>query len=677
MPNNTNRKIFDKLVSKTKIYLVIIAILLIALCIYEVRFITPAIIGYALIIMYACWTNNKRKAELSEHIKDLTLTVDTAAKSTLINSPFPLVIIETDGNIIWKSSKFIHEFANIDINNYLNNIVKEIKLELENGSNEDKKELQDLILKQVKIGSKTYKVVGEYVESKEKQKNNNKEYMTTLYFIDETKNILLEQKYNNSKLCVGIIMIDNYEEIMQRLSDEDKPILTAQIERNLYDWAATFEGLIIKSERDTFILLLQQKYLKQLEEDKFNILDKIKELEIPGKVQSTLSIAIATEESSNYEKYKTAQSMIDIALGRGGDQAILRKDGEYIFFGGRTQELEKRTKVKARIVANALQELMEEAENIFVMGHTNSDIDAMGASLGVYRLAKTIGKQAYIVNTTVGSTLDSFLQTAKEDEEYQKTIIGKDEAIEKINENSLLVVVDTHKTSYVDVPELLEKTNKIVVIDHHRRGTDFIENALLTFHEVYASSACELVTELLEYSEQEIKLTQLETEGLYAGIMMDTKNFTFKTGVRTFEAAAYLRKCGVDIIKVKKWFQSDLETYNKISEIVANAEIINDTIGISVYDKEEPDTSLICAKAADELLTISDITASFVIGNLGDKICISGRSIGDINVQLILEKLGGGGHITLAGAQVEGMSIEEVKQELIIRINEYFTEISN
>ena len=328
MPNNTNRKIFDKLVSKTKIYLVIIAILLIALCIYEVRFITPAVIGYALIIMYACWTNNKRKAELSEHIKDLTLTVDTAAKSTLINSPFPLVIIETDGNIIWKSSKFIHEFANIDINNYLNNIVKEIKLELENGSNEDKKELQDLILKQVKIGSKTYKVVGEYVESKEKQKNDNKEYMTTLYFIDETKNILLEQKYNNSKLCVGIIMIDNYEEIMQRLSDEDKPILTAQIERNLYDWAATFEGLIIKSERDTFILLLQQKYLKQLEEDKFNILDKIKEIEIPGKVQSTLSIAIATEESSNYEKYKTAQSIIDIALGRGGDQAILRKDGK-------------------------------------------------------------------------------------------------------------------------------------------------------------------------------------------------------------------------------------------------------------------------------------------------------------------------------------------------------------
>ena len=677
MPNNTNRKLFDRLVSKTKIYLVIIAILLIVLCCYEINYITPSILVYVLILMYAYWTNNKRKAELSEHIKDLTLTVDNAAKSTLINSPFPLVIIETDGNVIWKSSKFINEFANIDINNYLNNIVREIKLEIENGSEEDKKELKELIQKQIKMGEKTYKVVGEYVRSKDKDKKKENEYMTTLYFIDETENLELEQKYNDSKLCVGIIMIDNYEEIMQRVSDEDKPVLLAQIEKNLYDWAVEFEGLIIKAERDTFVVLLEQKYITKLEEERFNILDKIKDINIPGKLQSTLSIAISLEGNSNYEKYKSAQAIIDIALGRGGDQAIIRKDGKYIFFGGRAQELEKRTKVKARIVAHALEELILESENVIVMGHSNSDIDAMGASLGIYRLAKTIGKEAYIVNETAGFSLDNFIKAAKNEEEYQKTIIGKDEALNKITTETLLVIVDTHKASYVEVPELLEKTNKIVVIDHHRRSTDFIENVILTFHEVYASSACELVTELIEYSENDITLSQTETEGLYAGIMMDTKNFTFKTGVRTFEAAAYLRKCGVDIIKVKKWFQSDLETYNKISEIVANAEIVNETIGISVYDKEDTNCNIVCAKAADELLTISDITASFVIGNLGDKICISGRSIGDINVQVILEKLGGGGHITLAGAQVEGMNTQEVKQELIIRINEYFTEISN
>ncbi len=297
--------------------------------------------------------------------------------------------------------------------------------------------------------------------------------------------------------------------------------------------------------------------------------------------------------------------------------------------------------------------------------------------MGLYRLAKSLNKEAYIVYNSTGIGLQNFIQTAKQEKEYEEALIGKSEAISKISSETLLIIADTHKKNYVDVPELLEETSKIVIIDHHRKSPDYIEDAILTFHEVYASSAAELVTEILEYAQKEIELTTLEAEALYAGIMMDTKNFTFKTGVRTFEAAAYLRKCGVDIIKVKKWFQSDLKTYNKISKIVENAEITNETIGISTYTENDKDANIICAKAADELLTISDITASFVIGKLGDKVCISGRSIGDINVQVILEKLGGGGHITLAGAQVEGMTIEEVKQELINRINEYFFEIAN
>ena len=256
-------------------------------------------------------------------------------------------------------------------------------------------------------------------------------------------------------------------------------------------------------------------------------------------------------------------------------------------------------------------------------------------------------------------------------------IINNEVALENVDEDTLLVVVDTHKTNYVDAPELLDKVQNIVVIDHHRRSTDYIENATLMFQEVYASSAAELVTELLQYAEVKIDLKTIEAESLYAGIMMDTKNFTFKTGVRTFEAAAYLRRCGIDIIRVKKWFQSDLKSFNTIAGIVKKAEIVNDTIAISTYEKKTKDASIICAKAADELLTISDITASFVLGKLGDKVCISGRSIGDINVQVILEKLGGGGHITLAGAQVEGMTVEETKQELMNRINEYFSEIEN
>lgn len=637
MPKNNSVKVFDKLISKTKVYLGIIAILLITICFYEHRFIMPAILIFILIVMYAYWTNNKRKLELSDHIKDLTGAVDNAAKNTLINSPFPLIVIETDGNVIWKSSKFIREFANIDIGTYLTNIIKEIKLEIENSSEENKKELKELIKKQMQIGSKTYKILGEYVKASKNKENN--EYMLSLYFIDETQNTELETRYINSQICVGVIMIDNYEEIMQRVSAEDRAIITATIEKSLYDWATEFKGLIVKSERDTFIVILEQQYLIKLETEKFTILDKIKEISIPGKLKSTLSIAISNEGETNYQKYKSAQGCIDIALGRGGDQAIIRKDGKYTFFGGRAQEIEKRTKVKARIVAHALEEIMHESKNVIIMGHANSDIDAIGSAFGIYRMAKTIGKEVYIVNEVASTGLDSFIKLVQENEEYEGVIIGKDEAIEKITSETLLVVVDTHKSSYVEVPELLSKTNKIVIIDHHRRSTDFIENAILTFHEVYASSACELVTELIEYSEKDIKLSTIETEGLYAGIMMDTKNFTFKTGVRTFEAAAFLRKCGIDIIKIKKWFQSDLETYNKISEIINKTEIIKGTIGISRYNEKDKQANIICAKAADELLTISDITASFVIGNLGDKVCISGRSIGDINVQVILEKL--------------------------------------
>ena len=365
---------------------------------------------------------------------------------------------------------------------------------------------------------------------------------------------------------------------------------------------------------------------------------------------------------------------MDVVLGRGGDQAAIRENEIYKFFGGRAQEVEKRTKVKARVVAHALENLIKESNKVMIMGHTNPDIDAMGSAMGIYRLVKDLGKNAYIVTSNETTTLQSFKESLMEEPEYEDILINKEVAEENMDEETLLVIVDTHKTNYVEAPELLNKTEKIVVIDHHRRSADYIENATLTFQEVYASSAAELVTEILQYATTKINLKTIEAESLYAGIMMDTKNFTFKTGVRTFEAAAYLRKCGVDIIRVKKWFQSDLASFNKIAEIVKKAEIVNDSIAIASYNRKTKDASLICAKAADELLTISNITASFVLGNIGEKICISGRSIGDINVQVILEKLGGGGHITLAGAQVEGMTMEEVKQELIIRINEYFVE---
>lgn len=629
---NNNMNMFENIETKAKVYLAIIAVALILLCINAPTYIIPSIIIYIAIILYTMWIYNKRKYEISSYINELTLNVDSAAKNTLINSPFPLIILETDGNVIWRSSKFNKEFANVGINNYIDDITKEIKVDIDNNN-------IPAIDKEIDIDEKTYHVIGDYVKIKQKDKRKTSKYMTILYFVDITESKELLKKYNDSKTCIGIIMIDNYDEIIQRIAAEEKPGVMAEIEKTLYDWAIESEGIIIKTERDTFVYAFEQKHLEEMQNEKFSVLDKIKEIKTSEKIQITLSIAISNEGNTNYEIYQTANDAMDIALGRGGDQAVVRTDGKYSFFGGRAQELEKRTKVKARVVAHALEELIEDAENVIIMGHQNGDMDSIGSSLGLYRFAKTIKEEVYVVNSTKNLAINSFIDALNEQEEYKGAIIDKSGAISKINTNTLLIVTDTHKKNFVEVPELLDKTENIVIVDHHRKSTDFIENATLTFHEAYASSASELVTEIIEYGTNDIVLNQIEAEGLYAGIMVDTKNFTFKTGVRTFEAAAYLRKYGIDIIRVKKWFQSDLESYNVIADIVKKAEIINESIGISEYEEKDKNANLICAKAADELLTISNITASFVIGNQGDKICISGRSIGDINVQIILEKL--------------------------------------
>lgn len=670
---NNNRKMLENLVSRTKIYLAIILILLIILCCDDTKYIIPSIIVYSAIVGYTYYANRKRKSEISETLQDLTLTVDSAAKTSLINSPFPLIIFETDGNVIWRSSKYISEFADIDMNLYINDLSNEIRNEIE----ENSKNYKDII-KNVTIENKEYKLLGRYVHVKNRNKDKkNNEYMIILYFIDETENVKLQKEYKDSKSCVGLIMVDNYEEIIRSIDSSEKPIVSAEIDRKIFEWANKTNGVLIKSDRDRYVYLFEQRYLDDVKEDKFSILDGIKEINTKEKVQFTLSIAVSNEGQTDKEKYESAQTAMDVVLGRGGDQAVIRENEIYKFFGGRVEEVEKRTKVKARVVAHALEKLIKKSKKIMIMGHTNPDMDSIGSCLGIYRLSKSLDTNAYIVISDTAESISSFKQEMEKDSEYEDIIINKEVALENIDEDTLLVVVDTHKTNYVDAPELLDKVQNIVVIDHHRRSTDYIENATLMFQEVYASSAAELVTELLQYAEVKVDLKTIEAESLYAGIMMDTKNFTFKTGVRTFEAAAYLRKCGIDIIRVKKWFQSDLKSFSTIAGIVKKAEIVNETIAISTYEKKTKDASIICAKAADELLTISEITASFVLGKIGDKVCISGRSIGDINVQVILEKLGGGGHITLAGAQVEGMTIEETKQELINRINEYFAEIEN
>ena len=668
---NSNRRIFDSLVSRTKIYLVLIFILLVIICILKPVMIIPSIFMFALIMGYTYFANNKRKSEISQHLQDLTLNVNAAAKNSLIHSPFPLIILETDGNIIWRSTRYVSEFANEDMSLYIGELLDNINKKIEIQKDEPDKSIKE----EIRIGNNDYKVLGEFIKSgtMNKKKQTDK-YMMILYFIDETEENKLKKEYENSKNCVGIVMIDNYEETMLQIDAEERPQVIAEMEKSIYEWANRIDGILIKADRDRFVYIFDYKYLDRIKEDKFSILDTIKDITINNKVQVTLSIAISNDGETNKEKYKTAQAAMDVILGRGGDQAAIRENEKYQFFGGRTTEFEKRTKVKARIVAHALEELIKESEQVMIMGHKNPDIDAVGSALGIYRLARSLEKRANIVATTEGLALRELMQSLSEDEEYKDVIINKEVADNKITPETLLIVVDTNKSTYVEMPELLEKTNKIAIIDHHRRSTDFIKESILTFHEVYASSAAELVTEVLQYTEAQPKLTTLEAEALYAGIMMDTKNFTFKTGVRTFEAAAYLRKYGIDIIKVKKWFQTDLETYKKIMNIIEKTEIYRDVIGISTYESEDSSAGLVCAKAADELLTIGNITTSFVIGTTENGISISGRSVGEINVQIILEKMGGGGHSTVAGVQIQGKTIYEVKQELLQRIDEYFEE---
>ena len=666
--SGNNRKLFDNLVSRTKIYLVIIFILLVIVSILKPNLIVPSLVIYILILGYTYFANNKRKSEISEQLQDLTLTVDSAAKTSLINAPFPLIIIETDGNVVWKSLKFATEFANVDINTYINDLIIDIKAEIEKDKNKEQR--RKSIIKNITIGKKKYKVQCELSKTKRSERKKVAEYMAILYFIDETEKYELEKENKDKSTCVGIIMVDNYEEVMQRVNAEQKTQLMAKVESTIYDWVNQTNGILVKEDRDTYVYIFEQRNLEKIKEDKFAILDTIKDIVRKDKIQLTLSIAISSEGKTDNEVYKSASAAMDVILGRGGDQAVIRENGKYQFFGGKVEEVEKRTKVKARIVAHALEELIMECDKVIIMGHSNPDIDAIGSALGVYRIATSLRKDAYIVADRESPSIKAFTECLPE--EYDNVLISEETALNEIDSETLLVVVDTHKKSYVEQEELLDKTNKIVVIDHHRRSADFISQSILTFQEVYASSAAELVTELIQYTQNEVELPTIEAEALYAGIMMDTKNF--KTGVRTFEAAAYLRRCGIDIIKVKKWFQSDLESYKRISEIVKKSEIIHDTIAISTYEVQEKDTSLICAKAADELLTIGNITASFVLGTMENKICISGRSIGDINVQIILEKLGGGGHITLAGAQLENVTIEEAKQELIQKIDEYFSE---
>ena len=493
-----------------------------------------------------------------------------------------------------------------------------------------------------------------------------------LTFVDITDCMNSLKALEDTRTVIGLLYIDNYEEVMASIDDTRIPILTALIERKLSNFASNSGGLIKKFEKDRFLFVTSRKSLEDLKDKKFEILNEIKEVKSGEHIPVTLSIGIGICDTSLDLALKSAKTAIDLALGRGGDQVLI-KDGEnYLFYGGKSGEVSHNARIRARVKADALKELISDSSNIYVMGHKNCDLDSLGSSIGIYAIARSVGKECHIVLDDVSVGVKRLCQRIKEDNLFDEMFVKSSVAIEKLTEKSLVIVMDTHRQSIVESEELLKRANRTVVVDHHRKSTDFIENAVLIYHEPYASSTSELVTEMIRYLG--VKLKSIEADALLAGITVDTKNFAVKTGAITFESAGYLRRNGADSVRVRLLFQNDLESYKAKAITVKDSEIYKDNIAISVCPSNVENSALTAAQAADDLLNITGIKASVVLCKQGDTIYLSARSFGDINVQVIMEKLGGGGHLGVAGAQLKSMDIENAKNLLKEKIDEYLEE---
>ncbi|MBK5251403.1 MAG: DHH family phosphoesterase [Peptostreptococcaceae bacterium] len=656
---NRNR-FFKALVPDTKIYLWIIGILALVIFAYDKVY---GILGLVLLVylIYYNWTTSyKRKKKWTHYIESLSSEIDSASKYAILNLPVPLIILEFDGMVTWYNSKFSEVVKEKDL---LERNIEEIipGFKISEVLKEDTDSGRDI---KFTIKGRLYQTLYNVVKADKDR------YIVILYFIDRTELSKLTTKYEEEQTALVQIEVDDYDDVISSTEEGKRPLVIAEIDRRLNLWATRMNGIIKKQQTDKYVVFFDSRYLENQIAKKFDILDEIREIDQGNKIPVTLSIGASFRKGNFGQLEEDSVAALELALGRGGNQAVVKKDALFDFYGGKTKALEKRNKVKARVVSHALKQLLDQSSRVIIMGHKIPDMDSFGASIGVYRMALNRGKDAFIVMNGEEGNIEAIYDKFWNSKGY--AFIKPQRAQEIFDDKTLLVVVDTHRPSFVQCPELLELTDRIVLIDHHRRGTEFIENTVLRYLEPYASSTSELVTEILQYIEDRMTLEKIEAEALMAGIMVDTKNFSLKTGVRTFEAASFLRRAGADTTDVRQLFKDDLELFVSRAEIVRKAEIIRDGIAISVCAECEGNIQLVIAQAADTLLNIKGINTSFVIGAKKDgQILISGRSLGDINVQVILEKLGGGGHLTVAGAQLEGIMPEEAREMLLASIDEY------
>lgn len=606
------------------------------------------------------------KAKITKDIDQRLLTLGEMRKEMFSRAPLPMITINIQGDIWWYNQAFKQiigdDASPLGVN--IRSIWPEIQVEQLPKDN-------TIFERDIVFEESIYIM---YCELVKVEKQDEADYHYNIYFIDQTKRVALEKQIKNKRCIIGIMSIDNYTEIMQDVDEVKRPMLTAIIDRKIHRWLKEEDIIIRKFERDKYMIVLSYELLSKIEESKFAILDDMRSTQMGNKLPITMSIGIGENTTSLIGSMEEARAALDLALGRGGDQAVIKNQDKYTFYGGKTKEVEKSTRVKARMKAYAFKELIQEADNILIMGHKNMDMDCLGAAMGVYRAAVTMDKKAQIVLNEPTLAIQMLYDRIREHVEYDHLFISSQDAEYQINGQTLLVIVDVHRGSYLEHPKLLDMCEKVVVFDHHRRSTDYIDDAVLTYYESYISSTCEMIAEILQYFGEKVKLTNIEADALLAGITIDTKNFIFKAGVRTFEAAAFLRRNGADSTRVRMLFQDDLESYKARAVALKNAELYKDTIAITSVQANIENAFVLAAQTADDLLNIRGIIASFVMAEQDNMISISARSHGEVNVQIMMEMLGGGGHQTVAGAQIQDSTIEEVTRLIKNVINEYSEE---
>ena len=623
--------------------------------------------GCATAALYVYFTRSgkKRRQGVLQYIDNLTGSVDTASKSTLINSPLPIMVFRPDtGEVIWSNEDFL-QLAGVRAHLFEVKVEEAVPEFPVQWLLEGKQECPE----RVSMNGRRFRVYGSLVRAKGKGGEQN--LVATTYWVDTTEADQLRETYTATRPVLAILNVDNYEDLMKACPDTQRSAVLAQIDEKLSSWAAAGEGLLLKTDRDHYLFIFEERHYEHFAEEKFSVLDAIRDIKVGEGAHPTLSIGVGKDADSMAELYKNANLSVEMALSRGGDQAVVRGRVDFEFYGGRAKTTEKRTKVKSRVMANALSELIADATEIYVMGHSYADMDAVGAAAGLCCAARKRGKRAQIVIDLERNAAAPILEKLRPLPEYGGVFVAPGEAFLKMRPGALLVVVDTNRPDMVESPQLLESCNRVAVIDHHRRAASYIENAAFSFHEPYASSASELVTELLQYLVEPTDLLREEAESLLAGIVLDTKHFTLRTGGRTFEAAAFLRRAGADTTDVQRLFQSDLSDMVSRYDIIRRAELYHRDIAVALIPQDGVDR-VTAAQAADELLGLKGVKASFVAFRHGEDVLISARSLGEINVQVIVEALGGGGNSTTAGGRVENSDPLVVRERLLAAIDAYF-----